>query len=425
MSKELSVSRSRQKGNKQCRSGDSPTSVLIKNSRSWDLSVDVSFDDSIHAEATLSSASAYTGEESECHSTFSHRDPNVQNESCTDFQKSNCAAENTVRQQTKPSIPTHISENPPNVREENPFISLMTNLFNLGNSEPGKNVSLPEQTTNIKELQQSIPLIPQNSNQGLTDMSCFDDSILWAISEMCSPSMQLTDYDSPKLLQTKSTKSSESPEDISIRPPNVKHRVEIAANAQAKYTQDLRYATTFDYTHNMDILQTTKSFGDDLMEEEFVDGKKPELPVTLWIDTFGMNAPCENFLPGVCLPFSGGMQHNLLQNGNTSTPRSSTVTFNSPLSDENQTEGDYYYDSDPESIRFRHRRPRRAFVREGTQTDSTQSNTFGFGGNTDDSFLDIELDDDETIEVYVEVSRLLIKFPMTFNAFAFLERIIL
>ena len=274
----------------------------------------------------------------------------------------------------------------------------------------------------VRSQESCISTEASTTNQSITDLSCFDDSIVWSISEMCTPKISAKDLDlnNRKIGYCKDDLPNEyissiveqKTDSISSR---IKNRGSVS-NGQAKHLQDLRYGTTFNYSHHLDIIQTTKSFGDDCMEEEFVDKKESILPMsTIWMDTFGVNTPCPNVFPEICNPFTdqSPKKKKVVKKEN----RMSIITGNGCLSptftstDDDNMENEYFYDSDPGDVRFRHRRPRRAFVKEGPnvrpgflRTHSMRAKIAHFTPYQDSSRFDINLNDDRMLDIYVEVS---------------------
>jgi len=405
--------------------------------RAWDLTVDISFDDSMQAETTISSGSSTSIEdhEQDCSTeeTNGHGFPHVANAAHDECEnrKSNEASVAKKTQELAQNSGTETSNVKNKDDTQASFLEKLSQfiVYTQRQMDPlnrmkcesrrrsafihhpswkikgKKNIPQPIKKKPKDVNSCSVPLQPQKSfgstagstNQSLADLSCFDDSIVWSISDICAPTKQIHDDSAPIVYNP------DDMPDIAFSTNMIHHRMAVSnsnvqnrvgvPNAQAKRTQDLRYGTTFHYDHDIDIIQTTKSFGDDYREEEFVDKKTPPelLPMTLWMDTFGVKAPCPSLFPGVCLSFSSG--------GDTESRKLST----------NQWLEDEYYDSDPEHARFRHRRPRRAFVQDKSglrpsllRTESMKSRGSRFFRYTDSSRFDNELKDEHLLEFVVE-----------------------
>lgn len=432
----------------------STTSLFVTNHETWDLAVDISFDDSMHAETTISCESTSFMKDYEDEAKINESDElELPSDNLVKDTTSNVSLVSTTQSTQDKS---EISHNPAGENsEENSFFQLVSEFITFTrrktdplnrmksdsrrrmtftqrtqNKTSNKNKLLTKPTskpnTSEKEVHKSIPLKTQkscestmtNTNQSLTDSSWFDDSIVWSVADMCAPGGEPpVDHDGTMIFCTDKdgiiTKDlvlcANTPNDSNIAFPRkrLKNRVATAtANAQAKYAQELRFATTFHYSHDMDIIQTTKSFGDDFREEEFIDKKTPDFPITLWIDTFGISAPCPTFLPGACLYFNGGLEQKSMRNRiemDKGMRKSGTPTMSPVLLEES------YYDSDPGFTRFRHRRPRRAFVQDHKgsrlgflRTKSMKSKLSRFSHYTDGSRLDIEANDERVLDMYVE-----------------------
>jgi len=407
----------------------SPTSVIPGEGKTWDLPVDVSFDESMNAETTLSTDSYYTFEDGA--SKYNNHDESKESKVATEMYQNQIGShtnpiESPVKQTTKveKSFYDMVSQYVfPSDKKADPLRRMKSDAKQRTNHVPeplrrNKSTSVVEKSSGRKsshylpprcpndnaksESHSKVPLKPQSStestvatstnlslSQSMTEM--FDESLVWSISDICSTSLPIDQDQNGKTIvfnnytyrdQGAITQSKNNNQDVS----RLKNRV-WTGNSQAKHSLDLRYRTAFNDIHDMDIIQTTKSFGDDFVEEEF-ETKQSELPVTLMMDTFGISTPCPSF----CLfPTESNLKKKSL---------------NSKWNDE-----DTCYDSDPGEVRFRHRRPRRAFVKNDKRvgpsmlrTNSMKSRLSKFSQYMDTSRLDIEYSNHHYIEVQVEVS---------------------
>eukprot|EP00594_Rhizosolenia_setigera_P019569 CAMPEP_0178962778 /NCGR_PEP_ID=MMETSP0789-20121207/14581_1 /TAXON_ID=3005 /ORGANISM="Rhizosolenia setigera, Strain CCMP 1694" /LENGTH=855 /DNA_ID=CAMNT_0020647021 /DNA_START=101 /DNA_END=2668 /DNA_ORIENTATION=- len=315
--------------------------------------------------------------------------------------------------------------------------------------------SLEESTTTASEQPQPpqvnnastpAPAEGEEEKPDVTDssFSCLDDSFVWSLSDICSASASTTaggqqqektprvriDYGRSGDVTTSTTSiEEEEDEDKIVEEAPFRNRGRTKnPNAQARHLQDLRYGTTFHWApQNFEgsILQTTKSFGDDYREEEFLyddeyDGEGGphdghNLPI---LDFFlsngymlqGINCAsmvhCDSDPYVGCFPFSSGSSASTLYQSprlNASASSSNEVskaskktfeggnsssTANTKTNNHNKKQKnaprkqrflpDEYYDSDPTHRKFTHRRPRRAIISPESFHNSTTtiSNSF-------------------------------------------------
>lgn len=164
--------------------------------------------------------------------------------------------------------------------------------------------SLEESTTTASEQPQPpqvnnastpAPAEEEEEKPDVTDssFSCLDDSFVWSLSDICSASASTTAGGGSGTENGKKTQQEKTPrvridygrsggvtieeeedEDKIVEEAPFRNRGRTKnPNAQARHLQDLRYGTTFHWAaQNFEgsILQTTKSFGDDYREEEFL-----------------------------------------------------------------------------------------------------------------------------------------------------------
>lgn len=282
------------------------------------------------------------------------------------------------------------------------------------------------------------PAVNVNASD-VNDSSCFENSMVWSISDMCithrTTNMALLEDNNNQcsihttgLNNSVHSDSSFSDEELVLKDGSKfyicgntnsrirsRNRVSIF-NASSKHLQDLRFGTTFDYpVHNMDVIQTTKSFGDDFREEEFAgDFNKngaQDLHLDFFMNSLGIESmPCTSMVGG-CIPFtsrtnsrrsvsSGSLptisrkkslrqrtssmssmtqnslavpnhnfvsgKNNIDSSGNNCDSCTSgcdiTGGGNDDFDDDDKEAEDVFYDSDSRDVRFRHKRPRRAIV---------------------------------------------------------------
>lgn len=401
--------------------GHSPTSVIQKERKAWELPVDVSFDESMNAETIISCESMCSFEEN----PVNNRDEPLETKALPEIEAPCIATDKTsvtskkeessffgmmsqfISYTQKQTDPMRRMRSDSRRRMGCVQKPLRRNKSTGSTTKPGKmegSRELPPLCPNNNTDNASLSKVPlkqqpstestiatstnQSTSQSMTEM--FDDSIVWSFSDMCSTSAPVEhDQNGTTIVFNNYITANQGTtghlQNSNFRRSYLKNRV-WTGNAQAKHSQNIRYGTSFNDIQDMDIIQTTKSFGDDFIEEEF-ETKQSELPVTLMMDTFGISTPCPSF----CLfPSESDNQKKNMLNRNPSGEET-------------------FYDSDPGDVRFRHRRPRRAIVKDDKKlgpsmlrTNSMKSRRSRFSHYMDRSRLDIEFSDDQFLEMQVE-----------------------